>query len=196
MTHSKIATTAPNGAHPTESTQKRRVEFFTGLKTIFAVDPGRTRRPRECIAVTDAQWAKMGECQRTLIAIKNAGWSYPMIAAGLSAELNNGRTISGALVGKVANGRCRSAIISEALGLAEELVTVPRSLVRLRPRNPNTRKRKRLSMEDKHGNLTETMDAICAAEGIKRPELQAEMLRNHLEFHGDLVDCDYRELEY
>jgi len=56
--------------------------------------------------------------------------------------------------------------------------------------------RRRLNIEDPTGNLTETMDAICAAEGITRPELQAWMLRNHLEFHGDLVDCDYRELEY
>jgi len=133
----------------------------------------------------------MPECQRTLIAMKNAGWSYQMIADSLA---NGGNTISPALVNKVANGECNSARIEAALGLAEEMVTVPKSLVRIRPRSKTPRgKRQRLNIEDPTGDITEQNDAICAAEGMNRSQLQRLMQRNHIEYHGTR---DYAELEY
>ena len=128
------------------------IEFCTRLKTLYATNGDRPRRPRQCIEVSDAQWAKMPECQRTLIAMKNAGWSYQMIADSLA---NGGNTISPALVNKVANGECNSARIEAALGLAEEMVTVPKSLVHIRPRSKTPRgKRQRLNIEDPTGERT------------------------------------------
>jgi len=170
--------------------EAQKSDFITGYKTEMRLS--RNGRRRKMIEGPEIV-TEIDEVMSLLISMKNDNRSWQMIADELGTKHTK---ISSALARKVALGLCKSEKVEAILGLREETATVPISQVRLRPRNPNPRKkRRRFTCEDPDGRLTETIDAICASEETTRPALLAWMVRNHLDFHGRL-DCDYRELEY
>jgi len=130
-----------------------------------------TRRPRVTIEPDDLK-REPDEVMLLLISKKNDNQTWDMIAEELTNASSRYTQVSPALVRKVALGICKSPKIEAALGLREEMATVPISRVKRKYKRRNG-KRTRLNI-DCPPELIEQFDA--ARDGRTRAELLSDLL--------------------
>ena len=151
-------------------------EFLTGLKTFYAFKNERQRRPKNTYYIPDGKIEDLPEIQACFLGMKNEGWTWEMIAEATSTKRI---IVSPPLVRNVALGMSQSPKVMMALGIVEEEITVPLSMVRKYPPRANPRKRCRITIEstpeqrrrldNKRGNLSrgEYLEVLLdAADGI------------------------------